>query len=43
MLTFTGGETRVSDVSVTLPGCDAVGQYLVLKNLVPDLKIASAE
>ncbi len=36
------GALRLSDLSVTMPGCDATGDYLVLKNLVPDLKLASA-
>lgn len=41
-LNAIGGVVRVSDLSVTMPACDAVGDYLVLKNLVPDLKLASA-
>jgi hypothetical protein len=36
------GALTLSDLSVTMPGCDATGDYLVLKNLVPDLKLASA-
>lgn len=36
------GAVKVADLSVTMPGCDAKGDYLVLKNLVPDLKLAAA-
>ncbi len=36
------GALTLSDLSVTMPGCDATGDYLVLKNLLPDLKLASA-
>ncbi len=42
VLTAEGGQVRRADLSVTMPGCDAVGDYLVLKNLVPDLTLASA-
>ncbi len=28
-------------LSIAMPGCDAVGEYLVLKNLSPDLKLAA--
>lgn len=35
-----GGAPRESTVSVAFPGCDAVGNILVLKNLLEDLKIA---
>jgi hypothetical protein len=42
VLTADRGAVRLSDLSVTMPGCDAVGDYLVLKNLVPDLKLAAA-
>lgn len=38
-----GGVTTVSDLSLSMPQCDAVGDYLVLKNLAPDMNIASAE
>lgn len=36
-----GAQPRVSELSVTMPDCDAVGDILLLKNLVNDLKIAS--
>lgn len=42
VLTAERGTVRLAELSVTMPGCDAVGDYLVLKNLVPDLKLASA-
>ncbi len=42
LLTADRGNLRLADLSVTMPGCDAVGDYLVLKNLVPDLKLAAA-
>lgn len=42
VLTADRGVVRRSDLAITMPGCDAVGDYLVLKNLVPDLKLAAA-
>ena len=42
VLTADRGTVRMSDLSITMPGCDAIGDYLVLKNLAPDLKLASA-
>lgn len=42
VVTADRGAVRLSDLSITVPGCDAVGDYLVLKNLVPDLKLAAA-
>jgi len=38
--TKRGGTLRNDAVSVAFPGCGAVGQILVLKNLLQDLKIA---
>ncbi len=35
-----GEAPSVTDITMTEPGCDAVGEYLVLKNLPQDLKIA---
>ncbi|WP_407494075.1 translocase [Pseudooceanicola sp. MF1-13] len=32
---------KLSELDVTLPDCDAVGDFLLLKNLVEDLKIAA--
>ncbi|SLN21302.1 hypothetical protein ROJ8625_00792 [Roseivivax jejudonensis] len=31
----------VRELTLAMPDCDAVGEYLVLKNLIPDLKIAA--
>ncbi len=42
-LTSTAGNVSVTDLTVAMPECDAVGDYLVLKNLVPDMNIASAD
>lgn len=42
-LSSTAGNVEVTDLTVAMPDCDAVGDYLVLKNLAPDLNIASAE
>ncbi len=36
-----GGEVYITDLTLATPDCDAVGDILVLKNLVPDLKIAA--
>ena len=41
-LQTTTGAVKVSDMSLAMPECDAVGDYLVLKNLVPDMNIAAA-
>lgn len=41
-LSSVAGKVQVTDLTVAMPECDAVGDYLVLKNLVPDLNIASA-
>ena len=34
------GDIRAVDLSVSVPGCAAVGDFLVLKNLVRDLTLA---
>lgn len=36
-----GATPRVQDVSLFIPDCDAVGDFLVLKNIIDDLTIAS--
>lgn len=36
-----GGEVYITDLTLATPDCDAVGDILVLKNLVPDLTIAA--
>ncbi|NEY90030.1 hypothetical protein [Tabrizicola oligotrophica] len=41
-LTSTGGTVFVTDLTLAMPQCDAVGDYLVLKNLVLDLNMAAA-
>lgn len=41
-LTSTGGAVFVTDLTLAMPECAAKGDYLVLKNLVPDLNMASA-
>lgn len=35
-----GSRLRMMDLSLPMPDCDALGQLLVLKNLLPDMKIA---
>lgn len=37
-----GGKVKVTDLTLAMPECDGIGDYLVLKNLVPDMKIAAA-
>lgn len=40
-LTLKGeGEARVQDLTLSVPDCDATGEFLVLKNLFEDLTIA---
>ena len=39
----TGGAATVTDLTVAMPDCDAIGDILVLKNLASDLKIAAAD
>lgn len=36
------GDVTITDLSLAMPDCSAIGDILVLKNLDPDLKIASA-
>lgn len=40
-LTSSGGSVFVTDLTLAMPECDAVGDYLVLKNLFLDLNMAS--
>jgi len=35
------GPVEITPVSLTMPGCDAVGNYLLLQNLLQDLRLAS--
>ena len=41
-LTSTGGSAFVTDLTLAMPDCDAVGDYMVLKNLVLELNMAAA-
>lgn len=41
-LTSTGGSVFVTDLTLAMPACDAIGDFLVLKNLVLDLNMAAA-
>lgn len=36
-----GGETLVTDLTLAMPDCDAIGDYMVLKNLVLDVNMAA--
>ena len=38
---FPGQEPQALDLTMTLPGCDAVGEYLVLKNMLESLTLAA--
>ncbi|WP_299203178.1 hypothetical protein [uncultured Tateyamaria sp.] len=38
---MTGGKMKTQDLTLAVPGCDAVGSFLVLNNLVSDMKVAS--
>ena len=42
-LNSIGGEVYVTDLTLVMPDCGAIGDYMVLKNLVLDLNIAAAE
>ncbi|PJF10028.1 hypothetical protein [Pseudorhodobacter sp. MZDSW-24AT] len=39
----TGGAVEVTDLTLAMPGCDAVGDILVLKNLLQDMTLAIAD
>lgn len=41
-LAEVGGDVTITDLTLAMPDCSAVGDILVLKNLDPDLKIASS-
>lgn len=38
---LAGGRMKSQDLSLSVPQCDAIGSFLVLNNLVSDLKVAS--
>ncbi|HEX9859273.1 MAG TPA: hypothetical protein VGA75_13020 [Paracoccaceae bacterium] len=40
-VTSLGGKVLVADLTVAMPDCEAAGDILVLKNLVPEMKIAA--
>lgn len=40
-LTSMGGSVFITDLTLAMPDCDAIGDYLVLKNLVLDLNMAA--
>lgn len=40
-LTSSGGVSLVTELTVAMPACDAMGDILVLKNLVPDMTLAA--
>lgn len=40
-LTSFDGESMVTDLTMAMPGCEATGDILVLKNLVPEMKVAA--
>ncbi len=40
-LTSHGGSVYVTDLTLAMPECDAAGDILVLKNLVPDMTLAA--
>ncbi|NUB45412.1 hypothetical protein GEU84_013520 [Fertoebacter nigrum] len=41
-LVSVAGKVTVTDLTVAMPGCDALGDYLVLNNLLPEMNIATA-
>ena len=41
-LTSIGGEVYITDLTVAMPDCAGVGDFLVLKNLVPELNITAS-
>ena len=38
---MAGGQMKAHDLTLSVPDCDAIGSFLVLNNLVSDLKVAS--
>ena len=39
--TDSDGNVAVIELTFTVPGCDAIGEYLVLQNLLQDLRVAA--
>ena len=42
-LSSIAGRVTVTELTLAMPECDAVGDFLVLKNLVPDMTLAAAD
>ena len=42
-LSSTAGRVTVTELTLAMPECDAVGDFLVLKNLAPDMTLAAAD
>ena len=42
-LSSSAGKVTVTELTVAMPECDAVGDFLVLKNLAPDMTLAAAD
>ena len=42
-LSSIAGKVTVTELTLAMPQCDAVGDFLVLKNLVPDMTLAAAD
>lgn len=38
---FPNGDTQALDLTMVMPGCDAVGDFLILQNMFEDLTLAS--
>lgn len=36
-----GGSIKTHDLTLHVPGCDAIGDFLVLNNLIPDMTVAA--
>ncbi|MBC7738766.1 MAG: hypothetical protein H7245_16465 [Candidatus Saccharibacteria bacterium] len=41
VLTAEGGQVQAVDLTLAMPECSAIGDYLVLKNLASDVKVAA--
>ncbi|WP_160144546.1 hypothetical protein [Pseudogemmobacter humi] len=40
-VSLSSGRVTVQDLTLTMPGCDAIGDILVLNNLVPEMTLAA--
>lgn len=43
MIAAEGGKVNIQDLTLAMPECDGLGDILVLKNLMQDMKLAAAE